>query len=85
MFKTKANFQHWEQLVFNHIRKTHLGRQAATTETDTTIATTTTTIINISNILGKFAPFHTGGGHRRKPLILNGKGTPTTLKVNPLF
>ena len=39
MFKTKANFQHWEQLVFNHIRKTHLGRQAATTETDTTITT----------------------------------------------
>ena len=39
MFKTKANFQHWEQLVFNHIRKTHLGRQAATSETDTTITT----------------------------------------------
>ena len=47
MFKTKANFQHWEQLVFNHIRKTHLGRQAATTETDTTI----TTIIIIITII----------------------------------
>jgi len=45
MFKTKANFQHWEQLVFNHIRKTHLGRQAATTETDTTITTIIITII----------------------------------------
>ena len=44
MFKTKANFQHWEQLVFNHIRKTHLGRQAATTETDTTITTIITII-----------------------------------------
>jgi hypothetical protein len=39
MFKSKANFQHCEQLLFNHIRKTHLGRQAATTETDTTITT----------------------------------------------
>ena len=49
MFKTKANFQHWEQLVFNHIRKTHLGRQAATSETDTTI-TTIITIITITII-----------------------------------
>ena len=47
MFKTKANFQHWEQLVFNHIRKTHLGRQAATTETDTTITTIIIIIITI--------------------------------------
>ena len=50
MFKTKANFQHWEQLVFNQIWKTQLGRQAATTETDTTITTitiTTTIIITI--------------------------------------
>ena len=50
MFKTKANFQHWEQLVFNHIRKTHLGRQAATTETDTTITTIIITIIQNSEI-----------------------------------
>jgi hypothetical protein len=50
MFKTKANFQHWEQLVFNHIRKTHLGRQAATSETDTTITTIIITIIQNSEI-----------------------------------
>ena len=50
MFKTKANFQHWEQLVFNHIRKTHLGRQAATSETDTTISTIIITIIQNSEI-----------------------------------
>ena len=47
MFKTKANVQHWEQLVFNHIRKTHLGRQAAITETDTTITTIIITIVTI--------------------------------------
>ena len=50
MFKTTANFQHWEQLVFNHIRKTHLGRQAATSETDTTITTIIITIIQNSEI-----------------------------------
>ena len=48
MFKTKANFQHWEQLVFNQIWKTQLGRQAATTETDTTITTSIITTIIIT-------------------------------------
>ena len=48
MFKTKAKFQHCEQLLFNHIRKTHLGRQAATTETDATITTIIITTIIIT-------------------------------------
>ena len=82
-----------QRLIFNignnpfsaTFENTHLGRQAVTRETDTTITTTTTTINIISKVLGKFAPFHTGGGHRRKPLILNGRGTPTTLRGNPLF